>query len=296
MFGDGVGEFDMADGLHIHIPACPSPKMASAENLPTGGPCIIKLSNNKAGNKKLPHAIETGVHRMSRRTNGLESFTGAEGTNTSREPGSESALAKAARRREQLAAVLLERPLGCLVTTESGGLPISAELAALQQAAIQTLWATSLATIELFKAYRRVTWQLSAERLEDKTNGLQGEATDGYMTVFVSSASFPALDGGDAAKKKIGGVTKPSAISTGRTGKADILARWKTLTRRQAEVLEWLSQGLPNKEIAAKLGVSDTTVKAHVGEISRKLHVYNRTRLIAMLAGVDTPSRVKKRR
>jgi DNA-binding NarL/FixJ family response regulator len=54
---------------------------------------------------------------------------------------------------------------------------------------------------------------------------------------------------------------------------------------RAAEgVLELLAEGLPNKVIAHELGISETTVKAHVGEILRKLKVHNRTRAIVMLA------------
>jgi DNA-binding NarL/FixJ family response regulator len=40
--------------------------------------------------------------------------------------------------------------------------------------------------------------------------------------------------------------------------------------------------------IAHELGISETTVKAHVGEILRKLKVYNRARAIVMLSHFDT--------
>ena len=36
------------------------------------------------------------------------------------------------------------------------------------------------------------------------------------------------------------------------------------LTEREAEVLEWLSKGLANKQIAAELGISEHTVKFHI--------------------------------
>ncbi len=45
--------------------------------------------------------------------------------------------------------------------------------------------------------------------------------------------------------------------------------------------------GLPNKLIAYELGLCETTVKAHVSEILRKLCVYNRARAIALLADID---------
>ncbi len=49
------------------------------------------------------------------------------------------------------------------------------------------------------------------------------------------------------------------------------------LTAREAEVLALLEQGRPNKVIAYELGLSENTVKVHVGRILRKLNAANRT-------------------
>jgi DNA-binding NarL/FixJ family response regulator len=43
------------------------------------------------------------------------------------------------------------------------------------------------------------------------------------------------------------------------------------------QVLELLAEGLPNKRIAERLGISDQTVKFHVSSISGKLGAVNRT-------------------
>jgi DNA-binding NarL/FixJ family response regulator len=55
------------------------------------------------------------------------------------------------------------------------------------------------------------------------------------------------------------------------------------LTRRQRDVLALISQGKSNKLIAGTLGMSESTVKAHVKQIIRRLHVANRTQA-ALLA------------
>jgi DNA-binding NarL/FixJ family response regulator len=49
------------------------------------------------------------------------------------------------------------------------------------------------------------------------------------------------------------------------------------LTAREVDVLELLAEGLPNKAIAERLGISDQTVKFHVASITGKLGVANRT-------------------
>jgi DNA-binding NarL/FixJ family response regulator len=49
------------------------------------------------------------------------------------------------------------------------------------------------------------------------------------------------------------------------------------LTPREVQVLELLAEGLPNKAIADRLGISDQTVKFHVSSISGKLGAVNRT-------------------
>lgn len=53
------------------------------------------------------------------------------------------------------------------------------------------------------------------------------------------------------------------------------------LTPRQAEVLALLAQGLSYKEVAARVSLTPRTVKYHMGEIMRKLHLGNRAQVLA---------------
>ena len=75
------------------------------------------------------------------------------------------------------------------------------------------------------------------------------------------------------------------AIATGRAGSpppAD------PLTPRERDVLELIVAGMANKRIALELGLSEKTVKAHVGHVLAKLGVADRTQaaLLAVRTGL----------
>lgn len=69
----------------------------------------------------------------------------------------------------------------------------------------------------------------------------------------------------------------------------EIVHRLATLTPQQLRVLKMLREGLLNKQIAYEMQVGETTVKAHVSEILRKLHVYSRTQAVIEMSKVDLP-------
>ena len=55
-----------------------------------------------------------------------------------------------------------------------------------------------------------------------------------------------------------------------------------SVTPRESEVLNLLALGLQNKEIAGQLGISERTVKFHVGSILSKLNAGNRTEAVTI--------------
>jgi DNA-binding NarL/FixJ family response regulator len=62
--------------------------------------------------------------------------------------------------------------------------------------------------------------------------------------------------------------------------------RWdsaKRLTTRRRQVAKLACQGLSNRQIAEKLGVTEGTVKAHLHGIYEKLDISSRTELVNAL-------------
>ncbi|GAC1564193.1 MAG: response regulator transcription factor [Ktedonobacteraceae bacterium] len=65
---------------------------------------------------------------------------------------------------------------------------------------------------------------------------------------------------------------------------ATLVTSIELLTERELEVLHLLAQGMPNKEIAGKLVISERTAKFHVSSIMGKLGATNRTEAVSLAA------------
>lgn len=91
---------------------------------------------------------------------------------------------------------------------------------------------------------------------------------------------------GALERVRSGGTYVPLALSEAVPAPTSERARhspWSKLTRRQCDVLALIAQGKANKLIADSLKMSESTVKAHVKQIIRRLNVANRTQA-ALLA------------
>ena len=62
------------------------------------------------------------------------------------------------------------------------------------------------------------------------------------------------------------------------------------LSRREHEVADLVSGGLTNREIAARLFLSERTVEGHVAQICNKLGFHSRARIAAWVAANGLPT------
>jgi len=66
--------------------------------------------------------------------------------------------------------------------------------------------------------------------------------------------------------------------------------RFEGLTRREREVLSRIVSGLPNKQVAAEIGTSETTVKVHRGQLMRKMAATSLPELVRMAEKMGVPA------
>jgi DNA-binding NarL/FixJ family response regulator len=114
----------------------------------------------------------------------------------------------------------------------------------------------------------------------------------GYLLKDVEPAELArairAADEGDAILDPAVAGRVVRAIAEGSTPSAPDQER---LTRREHEVLTLLASGRSNKRIGYELGISEKTVKTHVGHLFAKLGVTDRTQaaLLAVRQGLVHP-------
>lgn len=72
---------------------------------------------------------------------------------------------------------------------------------------------------------------------------------------------------------------------------ADLREHYQTLTPRETEVMALVVTGLTNKEVAAKLGLSEVTIKIHRGHVVRKMKAKSLAELVRMADRLKPRSR-----
>jgi DNA-binding CsgD family transcriptional regulator len=91
----------------------------------------------------------------------------------------------------------------------------------------------------------------------------------------------------DAAWAEGAALSTEKAIAYAQRGRGErnrAASGWESLTPAEREVVRLVCDGLPNKDIAARLFVSPRTVHAHLGHVYTKLGLSSRVQLVQQAA------------
>lgn len=112
---------------------------------------------------------------------------------------------------------------------------------------------------------------------------------DGVVTKDVTRDRLAAALHAVWAGERVAPPDLAQARGAGGSEGAEAARRLAALTPQQARILELVCAGMLNKQIAFELDIAETTVKAHISAILRKLGVQSRTQavLVARKARFD---------
>lgn len=133
--------------------------------------------------------------------------------------------------------------------------------------ALETLAGEGIDTKALvFTAYDTDERILGAIKAGAKGYLLKGSSRKDIFAAVETVASGGSLLGPDVTSRLLASMTN---------------GPHETLTPRESEVLKLIARGMPNREIAGELYISERTVKFHVSSLLAKLEAENRTEAVA---------------
>jgi len=88
-------------------------------------------------------------------------------------------------------------------------------------------------------------------------------------------------------------IRRNQATRQQRAKMRELQDHYRSLTPREREVMERVVSGLLNKQIAAELGISEITVKAHRGQVMHKMQAQSLPDLVRMSEMLGTRRAIK---
>ena len=122
---------------------------------------------------------------------------------------------------------------------------------------------------------------LSGELDRDYVLAATRAGADGYLTKPCDQPQLVrAIEEAMAGRNPVSSTVAGHLMSAVVAGAVGVFHPQPQLTDRENEVLRWLFEGLQNKEIADRLGVSTSTVNGHLHSIYTKLGVESRAEAV----------------
>ena len=141
---------------------------------------------------------------------------------------------------------------------------------------LETPWSRSFQKIVAAARNARIVLMIESETIGDIWQAFELGAQSCLTKYSADSQNINVL------RLIIDGVpyVPPAVLNNVSHSKKSVFPSGRKLTFRQRQVLDLLSIGLTNKEIAFRIDVTEATVKLHINSLLRNLHVENRTKAV----------------
>jgi DNA-binding NarL/FixJ family response regulator len=135
----------------------------------------------------------------------------------------------------------------------------------------------------------RVVLALTVSEAEEDIVEMVAAGASGYVLKDVDPASLArSIQDAHAGRFELDdGLTRRVIMRLGATLKHPRRPPSEPLTEREGEIIRMVVQGKGNKAIASRLGVSEGTIKSHLRNSYRKLHVQTRAEAAAQAVLLD---------
>lgn len=160
------------------------------------------------------------------------------------------------------------------------GFPVDVVLMDLSLGPGQDALAAIMAVREKYELVKVIV--ISASLDLEAATAARAAGANGYLPKDLSIADMVATIRG-LASPNFGRHSFRDLLELRSRGVASPLGWQRALSKREQEVLAQLRRGRSNKEIAAHLGVSITTINKHVQQVLKKLHVRTRSQAVALV-------------
>jgi FixJ family two-component response regulator len=84
-------------------------------------------------------------------------------------------------------------------------------------------------------------------------------------------------------------IERSSTMIAAHSGQERLREDYARLTSRERQVMTLITAGLLNKQVGGELGISEITVKAHRGQVMRKMHARSFAELVNMASVLELP-------